>query len=116
MERDAGTAAARLSVCLEEERRAILAGDLAKIAELARTKEALIPQLLDARPDPGDLRKLQDVVRRNARLLEAAARGLRSVLDRIAAIRDGGPKTKTYSNEGRTTDLGRAKSTFERRA
>jgi hypothetical protein len=112
----AKSAATRLSECLEAERRAILSGDLGRLDEFAATKERLIPRLVSEDVDPEELEELRRRVRGNARLLEAAARGLRSVLDQIGSLKDGGPALTSYSDTGQKQDLGRKKSSVERRA
>jgi hypothetical protein len=81
---------------------ALLAGDLAALSGL----DARIVAAADALPALGQTaaRRLQQKAERNARLLQAAGRGLRSARDRMAEILSGSCLS-TYDVQGRKSAL-----------
>ena len=87
-----------LEEILDQTRDALLAGDLAALSglddRLAAAAEALPALGLDT------ARRLQRKADRNARLLQAAGRGLRAARDRMAEIMTG-PGLATYDAQGR---------------
>ena len=92
----------RLDALLEDERRALLEGDLEAIAALLERKEALI-DALNAQ-DPGtktDLESLQGKVERNQALLDGALQGIRKVAGRMSAFRKIRQTLETYDESGR---------------
>lgn len=108
----------RLDKLLEDERRALLAGDLMAIGILLRRKEALIDTLNDLPPQAGNgLQALQGKVERNQALLDGALQGIRKVAARMAAFRRIRRTMETYDAEGRkTTILGEVDHKVEKRA
>jgi hypothetical protein len=83
---------------LDATRDALLAGDLSALAGLGARVSAEMDRLpaLDAR----DAQRLRTKAERNARLLQAAGRGLRAARDRMAEITSG-PSLATYDRDGR---------------
>lgn len=108
----------RLDALLEDERRALLDGDLDAIASLMERKEALI-DTLNAQ-DPGeqrDLEALQGKVDRNQALLDGALEGIRKVAGRMAAFRKIRRTLETYDRSGRKQAIqGEAEHQIEKRA
>jgi hypothetical protein len=92
----------RLDDLLDATRDALLAGDLAALTGLGDRVAAEVDRLpvLDAR----DANRLRFKAERNARLLQAAGRGLRAARDRMAEITSG-PSLTTYDKEGRKARL-----------
>lgn len=89
---------AQLEALLDHTRDALVAGDMAELADLAERVEALalaLPQL--DRPTAERLRQKAD---RNTRLLQAAQRGVRAARQRILEIH-AGPMLSTYDVHGR---------------
>ena len=88
----------QLEALLDQTRDALIAGDFADLANLAAKVEGLavtLPQL--DRPAADRLRQKAD---RNARLLQAAQRGIRAARQRIIEI-NAGPSLSTYDARGR---------------
>lgn len=108
----------RLDTLLEDERRALLRGDLDAIAALLGRKEALI-DALNAQ-DPGaktDLQALQGKVGRNQALLDGALQGIRKVAGRMAAFRKIRRTLETYDETGRKQAIqGEVEHQIEKRA
>lgn len=100
---------------LERERRLLLAGSLDGLARIAAHKEELAARLKTV-GRPSGLERLRAKAERNARLLDSAGAGIRSVLRRIESVREGPAPLSTYSASGHKTDLGGARRTMERRA
>lgn len=101
---------------LDAEREALLAGDFGRLAELVARKEALVQKLGDADAGNDALRALRARAERNAELLTAAGRGIRSVLRRLAEIRSANGPLKTYGKDGTAQTLGAGGGSFEKRA
>ena len=93
----------RLDEVLDLARDALLAGDLAALARLGPQLDALadtaVPQ------DRISTDRLRRKAERNARLLQAAARGVRAALGRLSEI-SSGPQLTTYDARGRRSTLG----------
>lgn len=108
----------RLDSLLEDERRALLTGNLEAIGLLLRRKEALIDALNDLTPRAeAGLQALQGKVARNQALLDGALQGIRTVAGRMAAFRRIRRSLETYDAEGRkTTILGEVEHKVEKRA
>lgn len=83
---------------LDQTRTAVLAGDLASLALLAPRVEAAVESL--ANLDEHDARRLRQKADGNARLLQAASRGVRAAQGRLAEIISG-PTLNTYDSQGR---------------
>ena len=72
---------------LDEERTALLAGDIDRVGRLTERKQALIALLNDADPsDASSLSALQGKVVRNQGLLGAALDGIKAVTQRLAVM------------------------------
>lgn len=86
---------------LDAEREALLTGNLEKIGRLLEQKEALIEELsvleeLEAKP----LQDLTGKLKRNQDLLDHALQGIRSVANRLAALRRVRSTLDTYDSNG----------------
>lgn len=91
----------QLETLLDQTATALLAGDLAALARLAPEIEAA----LDAPPpDRASAERLQWKAQRNARLLEAASRGVKAARLRMTEITRG-PTLTTYDARGRRAEL-----------
>ena len=92
----------QLDMLLEQERAALLVGDLDRISTLLAQKESLIDALgaLDVRGEP-ELQGLQAKVVRNQALLDGALIGIRNVAARMAAFRKIRRSLETYDESGR---------------
>lgn len=103
---------------LDREQAALLAGRLDELARLVPEKERIAAHLFgDATPMDADaLTGLRQIAERNARLLEAARRGIEAARERIDQIRNGGPQMQTYDRRGRRSSLSGAPSRVKRRA
>lgn len=89
---------------LEEDRKALLAGDYAALPKRARQLSALVAEIEDIATDPPEemlpiLNRIKAAATRNARLIKAAHTGLASAQDRIRAITDASP-LRTYTDRG----------------
>lgn len=87
-----------VSTLLEQQRQALLTGDLKLLDQLPDRLEHAMRQLAQARPDGLDLRPLAQAAERNARLVLSAREGL------ARARRDMAPATPltTYDAYGRS--------------
>lgn len=91
---------ASLEDLLDEAATALLAGDFAALAHLT-------PQIESATPDVSDragAERLQTKARRNARLLQAATRGVKAARLRVAEITCG-PTLTTYDARGQRAQI-----------
>jgi flagellar biosynthesis/type III secretory pathway chaperone len=92
---------ADLDALLEEERAALLVGDLEKVSSLLERKEKIIDALsrLDA-ADAGALQSLNKKLHRNQALLDKALEGIRTVAKRLSALRQVRRSLDTYDEKG----------------
>ncbi|MCB1340510.1 MAG: flagellar biosynthesis protein FlgN [Pseudooceanicola sp.] len=91
-----------LDQLLDQERKAVLAGDLETIARILALKETLIDRVNAIPPQgPRDLRGLTEKLSRNQALLTAAMEGIRAVADRMADLRRVRQTLETYDRTGR---------------
>lgn len=87
---------------LEAERAALLIGDLEKLTELLPQKEALIDALNSAvHRNLPILQSIDGKVKRNQLLLNGALEGIRSVSERLAALRQLRGSLETYGADGK---------------
>lgn len=93
----------RLDGLLEAERRALLDGDIAAVAELAEEKRRLAETLAKATPAPGQLRRIGEKTARNQALIAAALEGTRSAARRAHDTREVQASLTTYDASGRRT-------------
>jgi flagellar biosynthesis/type III secretory pathway chaperone len=101
---------------LEDERRALLSGDLMALSSIADRKEALAQQLSGTKPAGPELVALRRKAERNAELLEAATKGLRSVTRRLAEIQRANGPLETYGQDGTRHTLGAGRGSLEKKA
>ena len=80
-------AARRLHALLEEERRALLAGHLDGLDDLAQRKQHCAESLAHARPDGAMLEALRIASQRNAALMQAARDGIGGAVRALDARR-----------------------------
>ena len=107
---------AEVEQLLDDERAALLSGELGALAGLAERKEALVRDLTDSRPEGGALAALKAKSERNAELLAAAAKGVRTAMRRIGDIREANGPLKTYGRDGTQQTLGSSGGSLEKRA
>ena len=103
---------------LDDERAALLAGDLEKIARLHDRKAGLIERLrvLDLQ-DAKQIQQISDKIGRNQQLLGAAIDGIRAVASRIAAVRQVRENLDTYDETGQKKSIATsANKALEKRA
>lgn len=107
-----------LSELLDQEREALLKGDLEKLGALLVPKEALIDALnVGPQPDSEAIRQLDRKVQRNQLLMDGALEGIRAVAARLAKLREVKGALETYGADGRKRDLpSPVESSVERRA
>lgn len=115
---DAQTLIDRLDDLLEQERAALLEGDLEAITTLLETKERLIDALNTlTEAERPEMDAVEAKVRRNQALLDGALQGIRQVAARMAALRRVRRGLETYDASGtKTTIEGEAEYSVEKRA
>jgi len=108
----------QLDGILDQERLALLEGDLDKISGLLEQKETFIDALNALEPTVRpELQHLQDKVVRNQALLDGALQGIRKVAARMAAYRKIRRSLETYDKSGRKQTIqGAIDHTVEKRA
>ena len=91
---------------LDDERQALLAGELENIARLHDRKTQLIEELrqLDLK-DQEKLRDLSKKVGRNQELLSSALDGIRAVARRLSDVRQAREKIETYDASGKKQSI-----------
>lgn len=95
-----------LSALLDDERVALLDGNLEAIGELLKRKEVLIDQLNAGAPQPHEIMSaLQGKVLRNQELLDGALQGIRKVAAHMAAVRRIRRNLETYDKSGRKSEV-----------
>jgi hypothetical protein len=111
-------AADTLRLLLEDERAALLSGDLTALPRLIAGKEAALEAFAAAEhPTPQVvLERLRDQAALNQTLLDAALRGVRAAQERLEAARNGGPPLSTYDARGRAATLPTGETRVVRRA
>jgi len=100
---------------LDHERALLLSGSLDGLARIVEEKAQLAGKLGQVK-GAKSLETIKRKAEHNARLLEAASAGIRSVTRWIAAVRDGPEPLSTYSASGRRTTLGGPGASVEKRA
>lgn len=108
MRSSADTWALAMEACLDREHDYLLAGDLAAMPGCSDEKSALIEASPDpwASPDPALLHRLEAKSHRNAKLLEAVGRGLKSAILRLTELRRLHANGATYAPETATGERG----------
>lgn len=87
-----------LEELLDQTRAALMAGELTGLAELAERTERLAAAV--PRTDRATAERLRRKAERNARLLQAATRGIKAARQRLTEI-GSVPVLSTYDNRGR---------------
>ncbi|MDO6586260.1 flagellar protein FlgN [Salipiger sp. 1_MG-2023] len=107
-----------LDALLEEERKALLQGDLDMIGVLLEHKATLISELDDASPDEADaIRPVQLKLRRNQDLFDQALAGIRNVANRLGEMRQVRRSIDVYDAKGHRSSIGGdGTGSFEKRA
>ncbi|WP_121061449.1 flagellar export chaperone FlgN [Chachezhania antarctica] len=109
---------AALDALLEDERQALVTGDLENLQEYMEQKSAIIDRLnsLDDL-NAEQLAPVQSKVQRNQALLGGALDGIRAVADRMAEMRRVRQGLETYDRSGQRTSLSApSRPKVERRA
>lgn len=103
---------------LEQERAALLKGELDRLGQLLSQKEALIGRINASHvSEQAGLAGLHDKLTRNQALLSSAMEGIRAVANRMADLRDVRRGLKTYDRSGRKIRFGTlADNNVEKRA
>ena len=103
---------------LDEERAALIEGDLTKLEKILARKEDAIDQLNTISDLERDtLAKVQTKVMRNQDMLESAMEGIRSIAARMAELRRVRKGLDVYDSTGRKTRYGtRLDQKLEKRA
>lgn len=97
---------AALDTLLEEERAALLGGQLEKLTDMLPRKEALIDALNGGRhTDIPALQSLDSKVKRNQLLLDGALEGIRNVAQRLATLRRLRGSLETYGSDGKKRNI-----------
>lgn len=100
---------------LDQERTALLSGDLGSLARMADEKERLANALQDA--PHGPLIQLWQKAQRNQDLLEHTLKGIRAVGDRLEALDVMRHSIETYDRQGNRHQIkGLSKPGVEKRA
>ncbi|MEO1238624.1 MAG: flagellar biosynthesis protein FlgN [Pseudomonadota bacterium] len=115
MDRKQSRLADELEDLLDKEYDVLRSGTIADIPRLADQKARLMSGL-QASAGMVALGRVREKATRNARLLEAAAAGIRSVTDRVTALRAGPQTFTTYSADGARSTVGSNGRTIEKRA
>lgn len=97
----------RLFELLEQERAALVHGELGTLSDLTDEKEDLISQI-NANPlnEAEQLGQLQVMLSRNQALLNSALEGIRAVADRMAELRKVRQGLETYDQTGQRNWVG----------
>lgn len=116
--KDTAAGVGALEEVLEQERAALLAGDLTQLAAIAESKETLVAALVEPPVPAAELLRGLDVkLRRNQLLLNGAMEGIRAVADRVAELRRVEAGFETYGADGQRRSVGQyARRGFEKRA
>lgn len=95
-----------LDIILDEEREALLQGDLDQLSTLLVSKEALISEMNDTpQSDLTAMQRLDSKVKRNQLLLDGAMEGIRAVALRLAHLRQIKGALETYGPDGKRHDI-----------
>ncbi|EIE51602.1 hypothetical protein AL036_13465 [Salipiger aestuarii] len=109
---------AALNALLDQERQALLDGNLEAIGPMLEQKTALISGLDDATPDEAEnIRPLQLKLRRNQELFDQALAGIRNVANRLGDMRQVRRSMDVYDAKGNRASIGGdGAGSFEKRA
>lgn len=96
-----------LDEILDQERQALVRGELTQIEDLLSRKEAVIAQLNEFEDlEQATLSKVHSKVSRNQELLNSAMQGIRSVASRMAELRRVKKGLDVYDSSGRKARYG----------
>ncbi|WP_281968836.1 flagellar protein FlgN [Roseovarius nanhaiticus] len=96
----------RMDRLLDQERAALLAGDLEMIGTLMTLKEEVIDALNAIGPEAGNgIKSLHGKVMRNQALLDGALQGIRTVAGRLSTLRRIRRSLETYDRSGRKSSI-----------
>ncbi|WP_089898517.1 hypothetical protein [Loktanella fryxellensis] len=101
---------------LQDERIALLSGRLDALPDLAQRKLDLLPSLLSATHDAATIARIDQALRRNARLLAAARDGIAAARDRLTAVKAVRDGLDVYGADGSRTSILRRNDMLERKA
>jgi len=102
MSRSAECIAAELDVVLQNEKIALLDGDIDALGETAELKKSLVQEFLEHSPDSDlGLSGLRDAAERNHFLLEGTLMGMRKVIERLNDLSDVAGKLNFYDVSGK---------------
>ncbi|MDA7430209.1 flagellar biosynthesis protein FlgN [Primorskyibacter aestuariivivens] len=91
-----------LNDLLDQEKAAILRGDIEAVGRILETKQTLLELLKDMNePDEGGLDDLRHKLLRNQNLLEHSQRGIQAVFQRISTLRNVQSTLETYDRQGK---------------
>ena len=93
----------KMTRLLERERTLLMGGNLEALSEIAKQKEAMLPNVRTLNADAQA--RLRASADQNHALLGAAMRGLRGAIRRIKAISGAGAPLQTYSASGARSAL-----------
>lgn len=107
-----------LDALLDEEKAVLLEGALDRLPNLLNRKQALLDKVAGLEADPGErLAALHEKTLRNQTLLDAAVEGIRSVAERLAALRRVRDSLDTYDSDGQLLRVpSKSAAHLERRA
>ncbi len=102
---------------LDEERTALVNGEIERLEPISLEKARLFEELESVSELPrAVLLDIQSRVQRNQGLLQASSKGLRAALTRLAAIRGAATALDTYSTDGKRQSISSLPPTHSRRA
>lgn len=106
-----------LDTLLEDERTALIEGNLDTLPQLVQRKEVLFEQLAGLNDTPESaLSGLREKTMRNQALLDAALSGIRSVADRMQKLGRIRNSLETYDENGQRLSVSTRRNTVEKRA
>jgi len=95
-----------LNKLLENERHALMSGNLDQIEPLLSQKEKLLGQINETEAAPSaQVTTLQNKMARNQLLLESAMGGIRSIAERVEILRRARKSLQTYDAHGQKKDV-----------
>jgi flagellar biosynthesis/type III secretory pathway chaperone len=98
--------AEELGEILDQEREALLLGDLEKLSDLLVPKETLIDAMNSIpNPDLPTMQALGKKVQRNQLLLDGALEGIRAVASRVSRLREVKGALETYGADGKRREI-----------
>ncbi len=113
---DLGGVDVALERVLDMERQLILGGKLDALPRISAEKDRLLSRLKQSTDDLVVLNRLKKKADRNQELLQAVARGIRSVSQRLEAMKTRKTQLNTYTQGGVRANLMPPRSSFEKRA